>query len=97
MRPLSKALWFSIPLAFLFNAVMVLVGGLLLGDAPELGDLVGGNLLRINWEHLGESTIDVVPVGTDSLWSSPPFAPRIEGDPLTCQRCVQTMEKSVMR
>lgn len=26
--------------------------------------------------------IDVVPVGTDSLWSSPPFAPRIDGDRL---------------
>lgn len=26
--------------------------------------------------------IDVVPVGTDSLWSTPPFAPRIEGDRL---------------
>jgi hypothetical protein len=62
MRPLLKAFWFSVPLAFLFNAVMVLVAGLLLGDAPELGDLVGGNLLRIHWEHLGESSIDVVPV-----------------------------------
>jgi hypothetical protein len=62
MRPLLKAFGFAIPLAFLFNAVMVLVGGLLLGDAPKLSDLLGGNVFRINWEHLGESTIEVVPV-----------------------------------
>ncbi len=62
MRPLLKAFWFSIPLAFLFNAVMVLVAVPLLGDVPELGDLLGGNLFRINWEHLGESSIDVVPI-----------------------------------
>jgi hypothetical protein len=62
MRPLLKAFGFSILLAFLLNAVMVLVVSLCLGDAPELGDLVGGNVFRINWEHLGESTIEVVPV-----------------------------------
>jgi len=62
MRPLLKAFGFSILLAFLLNAVMVLVVSLCRGDAPELGDLVGGNVFRINWEHLGESTIEVVPV-----------------------------------
>jgi len=62
MRPLLKAFGFSILLAFLLHAVMVLVVSLCLGDAPELGDLVGGNVFRINWEHLGESTIEVVPV-----------------------------------
>jgi hypothetical protein len=49
-------------LAFLFNAVMVLVVSLSLGDAPKLSDLLGGNVFRINWEHLGESTIEVVPM-----------------------------------
>lgn len=62
MRPLRKVFCFSIPLAFLFNAVMVLVVSLSLGDAPELSDLLGGNVFRINWEHLGESTIEVVPM-----------------------------------
>jgi len=62
MRPLRKVFCFSIPLAFLFNAVMVLVMSLSLGDAPELSDLLGGNVFRINWEHLGESTIEVVPM-----------------------------------
>ena len=62
MRPLLKAFGFSIPLAFLLNAVMELVVSLSLGDAPELRDLLGGNVFRINWEHLGESTIEVVPV-----------------------------------
>ena len=52
MRHLLKAFGFSILLAFLLNAVMVLVVSLCLGDAPELGDLVGGNVFRINWEHL---------------------------------------------
>jgi hypothetical protein len=62
MRPLLKVFCFSIPLAFLFNAVMELVLSLSLGDAPELSDLLGGNVFRINWEHLGESTIEVVPM-----------------------------------
>jgi hypothetical protein len=62
MRPLLKAFGFAIPLAFLFNAVMVLVVSLSLWDAPELSDLLGGNIFRINWEHLGESTIEVVPM-----------------------------------
>lgn len=62
MRPLLKAFWFSIPLAFLFNAVMELVVSLSLGDAPELSGLLGGNLFRLSWEHLGESTIEVKPV-----------------------------------
>jgi hypothetical protein len=62
MRPLLKAFGFSILLAFLLNAVMELVVSLCLGDAPELGNLVGGNVFRINWEHLGESTIEVVPM-----------------------------------
>ena len=53
---------FCFPLAFLFNAVMELVLSLSLGDAPELSDLLGGNIFRINWEHLGESTIEVVPM-----------------------------------
>lgn len=41
---------------------MELVLSLSLGDAPELSDLLGGNIFRINWEHLGESTIEVVPM-----------------------------------
>jgi len=62
MRPLLKVFCFAFPLAFLFNAVMELVLSLSLGDAPELSDLLGGNVFRINWEHLGESTIEVVPM-----------------------------------
>jgi hypothetical protein len=38
------------------------VVSLSLWDAPELSDLLGGNVFRINWEHLGESTIEVVPM-----------------------------------
>ncbi|PHX58769.1 MAG: hypothetical protein CK522_02520 [Opitutia bacterium] len=41
---------------------MELVLSLSLGDAPELSDLLGGNIFRINWEHLGESTIEVLPM-----------------------------------
>ena len=62
MQPLLKAFGFSILLAFLFNAVMELVVSLCLGNAPELLGLLGGNVFRINWERLGESTIEVVPV-----------------------------------
>ncbi len=62
MRPLLKAFGFSILLAFLLNAVMELVVSLCLGNAPELLGLLGGNVFRINWEHLEESTIEVVPV-----------------------------------
>ncbi len=62
MQPLLKAFGFSILLAFLFNAVMELVVSICLGNAPELLGLLGGNVFRINWERLGESTIEVVPV-----------------------------------
>lgn len=62
MRPLLKAFGFSILLAFLLNAVTEFVVSLCLGNAPELLGLLGGNVFRINWENLGESTIEVVPV-----------------------------------
>jgi hypothetical protein len=62
MRPLLKAFCVSIPLAFLFNAVMVLVASLIIWDSPEPLDLLGANLLDIHWGDPARSSIELIPV-----------------------------------
>lgn len=62
MRPLLKAFCFSIPLAFLCNAVLVLLAALFVWDSPEPMDLVGATLLDIHWNEPARAAVELVPV-----------------------------------